>query len=141
MRLSPTDAGADQGASRLPKGPAVMARRRGGPSSCVDSLMADTIRLMMKPYLMAAASCCFFMLMGQVHAASPCPPGFAQLQASDTCVRISGRVRADTIAGSSRLRSSDKLRTETGGRVQLDVRKQTEYGPLRAVIRVDGIRR
>lgn len=95
----------------------------------------------MNPYLMAAASCSIALLTGQADAASPCPPGFAQLQASDTCVRISGRVRADAIVGSSRVRSSGGLRTETSGRVQLDVRKQTEYGPLRAVIRVDGIRR
>ncbi|MBL0405842.1 hypothetical protein JKG68_17925 [Microvirga aerilata] len=55
-------------------------------------------------------------------------------------MRISGRVRADALAGSPRLRQSNKLQTQTSGRVQLDVRKQTEYGPLRAVIRVDGMR-
>jgi hypothetical protein len=95
---------------------------------------------MMKLHLLATAlfSC---MLLGiEAHASSSCPPGFAQLQASDTCVRISGRVRADALAGSPRLRSSNKLQTQTSGRVQLDVRKQTEYGPLRAVIRVDGMR-
>jgi hypothetical protein len=96
---------------------------------------------MTKPYLVAAAFCIFCLMTGQTHAASPCPPGFAQLQASDTCVRISGRVRADTLIGSSRLRTTEKLQTETSGRVQLDVRKQTEYGPLRAVVRVDGVRR
>ena len=74
-------------------------------------------------------------------AGSPCPPGFAQLQNSDTCVRISGRVRAETIVGSSGGRSSDKFRSQASGRVQMDMRKQTEYGPLRAVIAVDGIGR
>jgi porin-like protein len=96
---------------------------------------------MIKPYLMGTVFCSLTLLTGLARAASPCPPGFAQLQASDTCVRISGRVQADAIAGSSRFRSSDRLQTETSGRVQLDVRKQTEYGPLRAVIRVDGVRR
>jgi hypothetical protein len=62
------------------------------------------------------------------------------LQASDTCVRISGRVRADALMGSSRMRSSDSFQTQTSGRVRLDVRKQTEYGPLRGVISVEGIR-
>jgi hypothetical protein len=70
-------------------------------------------------------------------AASPCPPGFAALQNSDTCVRVSGRVRADSVIGSPRSRSSDSFETRTSGRVQLDVRKPTEYGPLRAVIRVE----
>jgi hypothetical protein len=96
---------------------------------------------MMKPYLVAAAFCSLTLLAYQAHAASPCPAGFAQLQASDTCVRISGQFRADAITGSGRFRSSSRLQTETSGRVQLDVRKQTEYGPLRAVIRVDGMRR
>jgi hypothetical protein len=73
--------------------------------------------------------------------ASPCPSGFAALQNSDTCVRISGRVRADALAGSPRARMSNGFETRTSGRVQLDVRKQTEYGPLRAVIRVDGVAR
>lgn len=80
-------------------------------------------------------------LQSPAQAASPCPPGFAALQASDTCVRVSGRVRADTIIGSSRNRSSDSISTQTSGRVQLDVRKQTEYGPARAFIRVEGMNR
>lgn len=80
-------------------------------------------------------------LTGQAWAASPCPPGFAMLQASDTCVRVSGRVRADALVGTSRLRSADSYGTQASGRVQLDVRKPTEYGPLRAVISVGNLRR
>jgi len=80
-------------------------------------------------------------LPGAAYAASPCPPGFAQLQASDTCVRISGRVRAESLVGSSRVRSSDSFQTHAGGRVQLDVRKPTEYGPLRAFISVGNLKR
>ena len=79
-------------------------------------------------------------LTGQVQAASACPSGFAMLQASDTCVRISGRVRADSLVTSSRMRTADKYQTQAGGRVQLDIRKQTEYGPLRAVISVGNLR-
>jgi hypothetical protein len=74
-------------------------------------------------------------LASQAQAASPCPPGFAMLQASDTCVRISGSVRADALAGSGR------LQTHSGARLQMDVRKRTEYGPLRAVVAVGNIRR
>ncbi|WP_134498698.1 porin [Microvirga pakistanensis] len=73
-------------------------------------------------------------------AASPCPPGFAMLQASDTCVRVGGRVRAETILRSSGNRKADTVTSQASGRVQMDVRKQTEYGPLRAFIRVEGIR-
>lgn len=74
-------------------------------------------------------------------AASPCPPGFAMLQDSVTCVRIGGRVRADTIVRLSRGRSSDTFTNQVTGRVQMDVRTQTEYGPARAFISVDGIGR
>jgi hypothetical protein len=77
----------------------------------------------------------------QKKQASPCPPGFAALQNSDTCVRISGRVRADALVGSPQTRTSNSVETRASGRVQLDVRKQTEYGPLRAVVRVDGVGR
>ena len=73
-------------------------------------------------------------------AASACPPGFAALQGSGTCVRVSGRVRADALAGSADTRTGNAVGTEVSGRVQLDVRKQTEYGPLRAVIRAEGVR-
>jgi hypothetical protein len=73
--------------------------------------------------------------------AARCPPGFAALQNSDTCVRISGRVRADGVFGSPLSRSSDAFGTHAGGRIQLDVRTRTEYGPLRAVIRVENRRR
>lgn len=78
---------------------------------------------------------------GSSFATTPCPPGFAQLQASDTCVRISGRVRADTLIGSAYDRGSNGAASSAGGRVQMDVRKQTEYGPLRAFIAVGNVRR
>jgi hypothetical protein len=75
-------------------------------------------------------------------AASPsCPPGFAALQNSSTCVRISGRVRAESVFGSPRTRSSPSYEMRAGGRIELDVRQQTEYGPVRAVVRAKGERR
>ena len=93
----------------------------------------------MKRHL-CAAGLAILASLGQA-AASPCPPGFAALQNSDACVRIGGRVGADAILGSPRTRSSDTYDTSVRGRVQLEVRKPTEYGPLRAVIRAEGIRR
>jgi hypothetical protein len=78
---------------------------------------------------------------GQAHAASSCPPGFAALQNSDVCVRVSGRVGADALVGSPRTRSSDAYETRVRGRVQLEVRKPTEFGPFRGVIRAEGVGR
>ena len=94
----------------------------------------------MKRHLPALAFSSFALigLANAATAAPSCPPGFAALQNSDTCVRISGRVRAEAGIGSTRSRASDAVGTHAGGRVQLDVRKQTEYGPLRAVIRAGG---
>jgi hypothetical protein len=79
--------------------------------------------------------------LGQARAASPCPPGFAALQNSDACVRVSGRVGADALVGSPRTRSSDAYETRVRGRVQLEVRKPTEFGPFRGVIRAEGVGR
>lgn len=97
---------------------------------------------MQRPFLiLAAAGLGLAGLAASTFPAAACPPGFLALQGSDTCVRISGRVRADTVIGSSRSRGSDSVRTGAGGRIQLDLRKQTEYGPLRAVIRAEGMSR
>jgi len=93
---------------------------------------------MIRSILVLSAVCC---LGGTAQAASPCPPGFSMLQDASACVRVSGRVRAEAIVGSARDRRSDAVTHQTSGRVQLEVRKQTEYGPLRAVVRVQGIQR
>lgn len=77
----------------------------------------------------------------QARAASSCPPGFEALQNSDACVRVSGRVGADALVGPPRTRSSDAYETRVRGRVQLEVRKPTEFGPFRGVIRADGVAR
>jgi len=111
-----------------------------GTAPCHDGTGTATLGPVMKwPIFALAVSS--LALTGQAQAASSCPPGFAMLQASDTCVRISGRVRGETFVGSSRLRASDSVRTGAGGRVRLDVRKQTEYGPVRAVISVGNLGR
>lgn len=82
-----------------------------------------------------------FMLGGTAQASTAsCPAGFSLLQDGETCVRVSGRVRADTVVTSGATRRADSVRSQASGRVQLDVRRQTGYGPMRAVIRVDGLR-
>ena len=95
----------------------------------------------MKLCLPAALVLASLAPFGQAHAAAPCPPGFAALQNSAACVRISGRVGAEAVIGSPRTRASDAYETRVRGRVQLEVRKPTEFGPLRAVIRADGVTR
>ncbi len=59
-------------------------------------------------------------------------PGFAALPGSGACVRVGGRVRAEAGTG---------LRPEAGpirasGRLSVDVRPQTDYGPARAFVRL-----
>jgi hypothetical protein len=94
----------------------------------------------MKLCLPAALVLASLAPFGQAHAAAPCPPSFAALQNSDACVRIGGRVGADAVVGSPRTRACDSYETRVRGRVQLEVRKPTDYGPLRAVIRAEGLR-
>ncbi|WP_243368135.1 porin [Microvirga solisilvae] len=95
------------------------------------------MRLMIRAILILSIATS--LIGGTAQAASPCPPGFAMLQDSSACVRVSGRVRAEAIVGSTRDRRSDAIGTRASGRIRMDVRKQTEYGPLRAVIGVEGI--
>ena len=71
-------------------------------------------------------------------AAPLCPPGFAMLQSSDTCLRIGGRVRAETVFRSTGNGTKGGLTNQASGRVQMDIRKQTQYGPVRVFIRVQG---
>ena len=56
-------------------------------------------------------------------------------------MRVSGRVAADALVGSPRTRSSDVYETRVRGRVQLELRKPTEFGPFRGVIRAEGVGR
>ena len=66
--------------------------------------------------------------------------GFFYIPGTDTCLRISGRARYDFLYQTS------KVRTGGGGdltgylglmRINLDARTQTDYGTLRAFLRVD----
>ena len=77
--------------------------------------------------------------------ARACPqygPGFIKLPGTTTCVRISGRVRADYEVGGRRP-TRERLGGErlggfgTSGRVTVDSRTQTDYGPLRLIYRMD----
>ena len=64
--------------------------------------------------------------------------GFAPVPGTDTCVRVSGRVRGEVDAGSKRAigsgRNGASLNAEA--RAALDARTDTEAGPLRTVVRV-----
>ncbi|TXN79642.1 porin [Methylobacterium sp. WL8] len=66
--------------------------------------------------------------------------GFFYIPGSDTCIRLSGRARYDYLYQAS------KVRTGSGGdvsgyvgllRLNLDARTQTDYGTLRAFLRLD----
>jgi hypothetical protein len=66
-----------------------------------------------------------------------CPehgPGFARIAGSDACVRISGRVRAEATTGTKRVSRDDIAGLGASGRVTLDARANTEFGPVRGVI-------
>ncbi len=64
--------------------------------------------------------------------------GFAPVPGTDTCVRVSGRVRGEVEAGSKRSighgRNGAGLNAEA--RAALDARTDTDAGPLRTVVRV-----
>lgn len=72
----------------------------------------------------------------------PCPawgPGFVRAPGSSTCIRVRGRVTAEY--GRARtINREDIAGYGASGRVEMDARSQTEYGPLRTVVRVKGER-
>jgi hypothetical protein len=71
--------------------------------------------------------------------ARACPqhgPGFVQLPGSTTCVKIGGRVVAETTTGSRRIARDQIAGFGASGRVSLDARTETPYGPVRSYIRV-----
>jgi hypothetical protein len=61
-------------------------------------------------------------------------PGFVQVPGTATCVRIGGRV-ASEYGGSTR-RDAHGSGFGTSGRVSVDTRTDTAYGPLRTYVRV-----
>ncbi|MDJ1157842.1 porin [Chelatococcus sp. SYSU_G07232] len=73
-------------------------------------------------------------------AVQPCADygqGFVFVPSTGTCVRLGGRLRADTVARGKAGRS-DATALGAEGRLDLDARTPTEYGPLRAVVSVRG---
>ena len=74
-----------------------------------------------------------------VESVRACPrqgPGFYQIPGSSTCVRIAGRVASDYTAGSRRAARDEAGGFRSEGRVSLDTRTDTAYGPLRSFVRV-----
>lgn len=74
---------------------------------------------------------------------TPCPefgPGFVRVPGSGTCVRASGRVRMDYEVSGSRDRRSDLAHPSASARLTIDTRTETDYGPVRSVVRVRGSR-
>jgi hypothetical protein len=72
-----------------------------------------------------------------------CPefgPGFVHVPGSGTCVRASGRVRLDYETSGSRDRRSDLAHPSASARLTIDTRSDTDYGPVRSVVRVRGSR-
>ncbi|CAH1650506.1 Porin [Hyphomicrobiales bacterium] len=62
--------------------------------------------------------------------------GFFYIPGTDTCLRISGRVRAEYLVG-ERYGESDAYGTRARGRLNIDARTQTAYGTLRTFIRYE----
>ena len=57
-------------------------------------------------------------------------PGFVQVPGTSTCVKVAGRAVAQADAGPR------GTRTRTGGAVSMDVRSDTEFGPVRGFVRL-----
>lgn len=63
--------------------------------------------------------------------------GFFYIPGSDVCMQISGRVRAEMAFGTTWGRSDDATSLRGHGRLNFDVRQTTEYGLLRAYVRME----
>ena len=63
-------------------------------------------------------------------------PGFIAVPGTETCTRISGRVTAEAGTATRSVRREDIAGFGTSGRVAVDSRTATPYGPLRAYLRV-----
>ena len=62
--------------------------------------------------------------------------GFFYIPGSDTCLKVSGRVRADYIYGEPFTRSANALTFRGRGYLALDSYTATDWGPVRATTRV-----
>ncbi|UZF93066.1 porin [Bosea sp. NBC_00550] len=63
--------------------------------------------------------------------------GFFYIPGTDSCLRISGRVRAEYAVGERYSDFQDAYGTRARGRLNVDVRTQTAYGTLRTFIRYE----
>jgi hypothetical protein len=63
--------------------------------------------------------------------------GFFYIPGTETCLRVSGRVRAEYLYLEPNLRTDDSIGFRTRGRVQLDARTGTAYGLLRTFVRFE----
>jgi hypothetical protein len=63
--------------------------------------------------------------------------GFFYIPGTDTCLRISGRVRAEYAVGERYSDFQDAYGTRARGRLNIDARTATAYGTLRAFIRYE----
>ncbi len=63
--------------------------------------------------------------------------GFFYIPGTDSCLRISGRVRAEYAVGSRYSDYQDAYGTRARGRLNIDVRTATAYGTLRTFIRYE----
>ena len=68
-----------------------------------------------------------------------CPqhgPGFVQVPGSTTCVKVGGRVVAETTIAARRIARDQIAGFGASGRVSLEARTETPYGPVRSYIRL-----
>jgi hypothetical protein len=63
--------------------------------------------------------------------------GFFFIPGTDTCLRVSGRVRAEYSVGTTYGEFSDTFGTRARGRLNIDARTATAYGPLRTFFRYE----
>lgn len=63
--------------------------------------------------------------------------GFFYIPGSDVCMQISGRVRAEYLYATPYTRGEDTSSFRGHGRINVDVRQTTQYGLLRAFVRME----
>ena len=69
-------------------------------------------------------------------AMEPCPAygaGFARIPGTSTCIRVSGRVVAGADVGTSHHAPGTP---PIGGRITVDARSASDYGPVRSFLRI-----
>ncbi|WP_460451004.1 porin [Alsobacter sp. SYSU BS001988] len=67
--------------------------------------------------------------------------GFFYIPGTDTCIRVGGRIRYEFQMQTPYTRNDDQTGTRGLGRIYADARTATEYGLLRAFVRLDVARR